>query len=33
MVMIDVDHFKKFNDTFGHKTGNMVLQKLGIFLQ
>ncbi len=33
VVMIDIDHFKKFNDTFGHKTGDMVLQELGKFLQ
>ncbi len=33
VVMIDVDHFKNFNDTFGHETGDMVLQELGKFLQ
>ena len=27
-VMIDIDHFKKINDTFGHGTGDVVLQKL-----
>lgn len=25
LVMIDVDHFKEMNDTFGHKTGDLVL--------
>ena len=33
VVMIDVDHFKNFNDTFGHETGDLVLQELGKFLQ
>jgi diguanylate cyclase (GGDEF)-like protein len=26
MVVVDVDHFKKFNDTYGHATGDVVLQ-------
>lgn len=33
IIMIDLDYFKRFNDTFGHEAGDAVLREVAQFLQ
>lgn len=32
VVIIDADNFKEFNDTYGHKCGDIILQEIATFL-
>jgi len=33
ILMIDVDHFKKLNDSQGHQTGNIILQEIATIIK
>jgi diguanylate cyclase (GGDEF)-like protein/PAS domain S-box-containing protein len=32
LAMLDIDHFKHFNDAFGHEAGDLILRELGCML-
>jgi diguanylate cyclase (GGDEF)-like protein len=33
LIMLDIDYFKRFNDTHGHEAGDVLLRDLGAFLR
>jgi diguanylate cyclase (GGDEF)-like protein len=33
LMMLDIDHFKRFNDTHGHQTGDLVLKQFASLLK